>query len=65
MSGITANGGWQRWRDSLTAAALVGALGCLAAAVSSPVDASDLYKPADAEAGTDIPAAEVKFGMRP
>ena len=63
MSGIRAK--WQGFRDSLTAAVLAGALGCLAAAVSSPVNASDLYKPADAEAGTDIPAAEVKFGMRP
>jgi hypothetical protein len=64
-SGIRANGGWQGLRDSLTAAALISALGCLGAAVPSSVDASDLYKPADPEAGTDIPAAEVKFGMRP
>ena len=63
MSGITANGGWQRWRDSLTAAALVGALGCLAAAVSSPVDASDLYKPADPEACSEIPASVVILGL--
>jgi hypothetical protein len=65
MSGTRGNNMWQRLGASLSLVALLGMLGCLAIAVSSPVDAADLYKPADPEAGTDIPAAEVKFGMRP
>jgi hypothetical protein len=54
--------------DFLQAAALVlvaSALSLGAAVLPTPVSAADAYTPAAAEPGTDIPAAEVKFGMRP
>jgi hypothetical protein len=54
--------------DFLQAAALVLAASALslgAAVLPTPVSAADAYTPAAAEPGTDIPAAEVKFGMRP
>src|SRR5690349_6054745 len=46
-----------------TAAAL---LGVLAFARPSPAAAEqDVFKPAQPELGTEIPAADIKFGMRP
>jgi hypothetical protein len=47
---------------AVTAAAL-GILGSCIGGMSAA--AADLYTPADPEPGTDVPAASVKFGMRP
>jgi hypothetical protein len=56
---------WQRAQHSLLIMALGGTVGFLSATALRPANASDLYKPAEPEAGSNIPAAEVKFGMRP
>ena len=49
------------WRAVTVAA--VGVLGCCLG--GAPAGAADLYTPAAPEPGTDVPAASVKFGMRP
>ena len=51
------SGGWR----ALVAAAVVAG----AALAAAPSRADDRFVPAAPEAGTDIPAATVKFGMRP
>jgi len=52
------------WR-SLTVVGLVGALGFSSVGISTRSNASDFYNAAKPEVGSDIPAAGVKFGMRP
>ncbi len=42
-----------------------GLLGLGATAAQTPAGAADLYTPAPPEPGTEIPTAEVNFGMRP
>ena len=53
-------------RPATWGAATVAAVGILGFCLGgAPASAADLYTPADPEPGTDIPAASVKFGMRP
>src|ERR1700688_4711673 len=52
------------FRGGMAALAL-GCLGALSLSPPSPAAAADRFAPAPAEAGTDIPKATIKFGMRP
>jgi hypothetical protein len=53
-------------RTAICGAATAAAVGILGFGLGgSPAGAADLYTPAAPEPGTDIPAASVKFGMRP
>ena len=52
-------------RPAGIAAAFAGALALLLTTGSPSASAADVYTPAPPEPGTDIPVAEVNFGMRP
>ena len=60
--GVTTRG---RMNRSLAVAIIAAFLLALIAPHASAAPDSDLYQPTPAEPGTDIPAAAVKFGMRP
>src|SRR6187455_750362 len=53
--------GTRTWGAVAAVAGVV--VGCCLAGIAA--SAADLYTPAAPEPGTDIPAASVKFGMRP
>ncbi len=57
---------YRRLASVLASVALAGLVACaLATFRPSAAAAADLYKPAPAEPGIEIPKADVKFGMRP
>ena len=55
----------QTKRSAAVAAAFAGAFALLLTTGAPSATAADVYTPAEPEPGTDIPTAEVNFGMRP